>query len=70
MHRRSDADGEKRCECNATYVLYSKSGELEERDDLPTIYKKLSIHHSVQLFLLKDTKFTKADVIVGLGVVL
>jgi hypothetical protein len=36
MHERNDADGEKPCECNATYVLYSKSGELG-RDDPPTI---------------------------------
>ena len=60
MHKRSDADGEKRCECIATYVLYSKSGELWRKETILLRFKqKLSIQ-----------QLGKADVIVVLGCVL
>ena len=40
MHKRSDADGEKRCGCNGTYVLYSKNGELWRKETILLRFKQ------------------------------
>ena len=56
MHKRSDADGEKRCECNATYLLHSKRKETIllrfKQKTLHTTTRKSRCHRSFRVCLV------------------